>query len=120
MLCNVVSDNSTLIFRVLPCHTPPAVQLANVAANGTVALNVTLVNTTLGMVVHIGDDPRPGTLNVTIVQHRQMLTLGVEVSMRQGGAWININSLFPSICLKGLFLCCFGEGIMFHSVGKGR
>ena len=80
VVCNIVSDNSTLIFRVLPCHSPPAVQLANVAANGTTTLNVTLVNTTLGMVTHIGDDPRPGVMNVTIVQHRQMLTLGVAVS----------------------------------------
>ena len=76
--CNVISNNDTLNFRVLPCHSPPAIQLANVAINGTTTFNVTLINTTLGMEAQIGDDP--AIINVTILQHGHGKSLGVMVS----------------------------------------
>ncbi len=76
--CRALSNNDSLSFRVLPCHAPPAIQLVNRFSNDTLRLNHTFTNTSMGFVAYVGTNP--ATLNVTIVQHPQMLTLGVGVS----------------------------------------
>lgn len=85
VVCTVLSNNATLSMRVLPCHTPPAIQLTSVAVNGTVTFNVTLINTTLDMVAQVGHHPT--IVNVTIVHHRHGKSLGVMVSVRVKGPY---------------------------------
>jgi hypothetical protein len=78
IICDLVDTHDNLSLTFLPCHTPPAILLTNVHYNGTVTLNRTLVNTTNGISALIGQNP--ATINITIVQHKQRLTLGLEVS----------------------------------------
>jgi hypothetical protein len=78
--CTVLANNDTLTMRILPCHAPPAIQLMNVAMNGTVTFNVTQVNSTQSpIVVQIGDDT--AEINITIVHRGRGLSLGVMVSV---------------------------------------
>lgn len=81
MECVAISNNDTLVLSILPCHAPPAIVLAVGAANGTVRFNRTISNNTLSVEVNIGGDP--AVLNITIVQHPQLLTLGVGVRITQ-------------------------------------
>ncbi len=79
--CNVTSKNVTLTYAVLPCHTPPAIQIINRNASGNVTFNVTFVNTTMSVRADILGWESPTFLDVTLVQHRGMLTIGMAVSM---------------------------------------
>ena len=77
VLCTIFSNNDTLEFRVLPCNDPPGIQLINRNISGDVRFNQTFTSTVNNVTAPIGSNP--AVLNVTIVQHTEMLTLGVMV-----------------------------------------
>lgn len=80
--CAVVSNNDSLIFKVIPCHDPPAFELINRDSRRNVRFNQTFASSVMSINASIGDTPV--ILNVTVVQHPERLTLGLGVR-RWGG-----------------------------------
>lgn len=77
--CNVKSNNVTLTYTVLPCHTPPAIRIINKDPHGNVTFNMTFVDTTESVSADILGWDNQALLNVTLIQHHGMLTMGIAV-----------------------------------------
>ena len=81
MTCNFFSSNGSLTVQLLSCANPPAVEVRT--TNGSNIQNSTnFTSTNSSLSVNIGN--MSALLNVTVVQHPQQLTLGVEVSLLHG------------------------------------
>ena len=94
--CRVNSNNVNMTYTLLPCHTPPAVQITNVLTNGSASFNRTFTNTTKSVSAHILGWENPAMLNITIVQHPEGLTMGLAVSNKKSN---------PFFLLKWIFCC---------------
>jgi hypothetical protein len=78
--CNMESSNVVLTYTVLPCHDPPAIQIVNRDAHGDATFNKTFMNSTYLVDADILGWEHGALLNVTVVHHPGMLTMGVAVS----------------------------------------